>query len=292
MKTIYIHIGYGKTGTTSIQDMLFFNRHEFAKQGILYPTTGLRGTGHHNLAVLGKNELTNDFIDLKREIQNSNQHKIILSSEFFVFSKENYIKAMQETLIDYNVKVIFYIRDQLKLIESVYLQWQKVGDDYKKDIVLFFDHHKASFNFLNRIEPWGKYFGNENMIVEVFDQRLIGADVTKDFLTKVEIDKAQLELKNEYVSNESLLADFSNLITYIDALNPTLEQRNQIILELLNKSVSFKTCSKITLIDDEFRKVILNHYKESNLLFSNMYLSEEQKTVFLENTKEIFNYLN
>ena len=61
---VYLHIGFGKTGTTSIQDYLFFNR-EIRKSDFIYPEIGLRGSGHHNLATLGKDE----FSDVEMEIQ-------------------------------------------------------------------------------------------------------------------------------------------------------------------------------------------------------------------------------
>ena len=52
-----MHIGFGKTGTTSIQDYLFFNR-KIRKSDFNYPEIGLRGSGHHDLATLGKDEFS------------------------------------------------------------------------------------------------------------------------------------------------------------------------------------------------------------------------------------------
>jgi hypothetical protein len=40
-KEIFIHIGDAKTGTSSIQNYLSYNRLELKKKGILYSKTGL-----------------------------------------------------------------------------------------------------------------------------------------------------------------------------------------------------------------------------------------------------------
>lgn len=37
MKTLYIHIGTPKTGTTSIQNFCGLNREKLKEQGVLYP---------------------------------------------------------------------------------------------------------------------------------------------------------------------------------------------------------------------------------------------------------------
>ena len=37
MSTLHLHIGSGKTGTTSIQEVFHANRQQLKKQGFLYP---------------------------------------------------------------------------------------------------------------------------------------------------------------------------------------------------------------------------------------------------------------
>ncbi|WP_457743514.1 glycosyltransferase, partial [Sulfurimonas sp.] len=58
-KTIYIHIGIGKTGTSSIQEMLLKNMESFLMQNVLIPKTGIKyGMAHHNLAKMGEDEFS------------------------------------------------------------------------------------------------------------------------------------------------------------------------------------------------------------------------------------------
>ncbi len=151
-KTIYIHVGFGKTGTSAIQKVFFQNREQLKSIGCLYPITGEIFTAHYNLSVLGEEEMDTKTINLYEkllvEIKNSNCNIIVLSSEQFIFLKELYVKQISEFLKDFDVKIIFYIREQIKLIESTYLQWLKAGSKpFYKNIYEFYSQHKDSFNF-------------------------------------------------------------------------------------------------------------------------------------------------
>lgn len=282
MKHIYIHIGFGKTGTTSIQDMLYLYRNNLKKQGVLYPVTGLRGSGHHNLAQLGTTELPMLFDNLKNEIENSHCERIVLSSEFFVFCKNEYVSALAKSLSGYSTTIVFYVRNQVSLLESVFLQWQKVGSEYDEHIDLFFLKHKHSFDFNKKIEPWALHFGASNIIAGVFDKHIIGDDVVIDFLER--IGNIRLELtKEKFQSNPSLIPEFSNAITMIDQCvsDPLLRQR--FIEELLKLSVKFKKHSDISLLDQSLKQAVITFYKESNIEFADKYLNDTEKDIFLEN---------
>ena len=48
---MYVHAGYPKTGTTTIQQFLKRNRGVLKDIGVLYPKTGIHGTGHVEFAM-------------------------------------------------------------------------------------------------------------------------------------------------------------------------------------------------------------------------------------------------
>src|SRR5882724_4089086 len=93
-KQLYLHIGFPKTGTTSIQMWLTENATALAAHGVLYPATG-RGRqehdyGHHQLprGLVTKplSELAvmwPDMTNLREEVDNSPGSTIIVSSEDF-----------------------------------------------------------------------------------------------------------------------------------------------------------------------------------------------------------------
>lgn len=88
-KQIFLHIGYHKTASTTIQFLLNQNREILKSYGYLYPSTGLFVYGHHNIAweILQSDLFSKDAGNLDRlleEIHTSNTEKVILSSEDFV----------------------------------------------------------------------------------------------------------------------------------------------------------------------------------------------------------------
>jgi hypothetical protein len=61
MPTVYLHIGYPKTGTTLLQNYFAQNRGVLRQKGILCPPIGTSWTGHHVLA--------GDLIDPKKQLE-------------------------------------------------------------------------------------------------------------------------------------------------------------------------------------------------------------------------------
>lgn len=78
MKTVYLHIGTHRTGSTSIQRFLANGEEALADRGVIYPKTGRPDTewsnryGHHLLhwSLVGKNGVSSDQVwrDLQEEI--------------------------------------------------------------------------------------------------------------------------------------------------------------------------------------------------------------------------------
>ncbi len=227
---VYLHIGFGKTGTTSIQDYLFFNR-EIRKSDYFYPEIGLRGSGHHNLATLGKEEFSDLentlYADLRHNLERINKKiPAIISSEFFCFSKPSYVKNIYQYLHDFDVRIVFYFRKQAPLIQSAYLQWQRMGWNYQGSIEEFFKVHAQSFDYMKRISPWAEFFGSKKILVRLFEKSLIGEDVCADFLQMLEVNLVNYQ-PLKLPSNESILADFSDIISLIDKNGPACDEREK-----------------------------------------------------------------
>lgn len=184
---LFIHIGIGKTGTTAIQDFFFSHRVVLGKAGLTYPEAGLRGTGHHALAELGATQLSqtieSNFFLIAEQLQNNQECSILISSENFCFMNPSYIHQMAEIFKEQHVKILFYVRTQVRLVESTYLQFQKFGHDYKGNIGSFFLQNRTAWDFNIRIAPWVNSFGEQAIMPRLFDKRIIGKDVRADFLS-------------------------------------------------------------------------------------------------------------
>ena len=281
---IYLHIGIGKTGTTSIQDYLFSNRFELKEKGILYPEVGLRGTGRHDLAKLDNKRIGEKEQSLYRklieEIDSSGCHKIIISSENFAFLKEDYVKEVAWFFKSYDVKLIFYVRNQVPLIQSTFLEWQKVNKNYLETIEKFFTVHHDGFDFLQRVKFYIEAFDKENIITRVFDKRNIGKDVRADFSRLIGIG-VDISKANED-SNTSLLTEFSKIVSLIDKAGIDSSGRRLIINGLLAISNKFRPLSTSCLIDTKLKNRIIKRYKKSNNFFADKFLDDYQKRMLLE----------
>lgn len=88
-KKLILHIGRGKTGTSSLQRYLTQQRSDLAKMGICYPESGIEGRlAHHEIARLCQHstvDFTNQLVRLRRKFENeaAPYDRIIVSSERF-----------------------------------------------------------------------------------------------------------------------------------------------------------------------------------------------------------------
>lgn len=139
MRTLHVHIGTHKTGTTSIQVFLRQNAEAFRRCGVYVPTTGTLDpiSGHHNIAWELRGDRRFDpahgtLDDLMAEISGSDAPAAVISAEDFeylsrhpdaiarlqdaaqkngfapryiVFFREHasYSRALHKTLLDYEL---------------------------------------------------------------------------------------------------------------------------------------------------------------------------------------------
>jgi hypothetical protein len=274
-KKMYIHIGFGKTGTTAIQSLFSRNRAELLKHDFLYPTTGLQIGGHHLLSPLGACDISGNtklmYKQLAKEINDSPATNNFISSENFIFATPNLIEGVRKEFEKFDVKIIFYIRYQYALIESVFLQWQKVGDDYQGSVVNFFNKHKGAFDFEQRIAPWATYFGKDAIISRLYEKKLIGGDVCNDIAAVLGLEKLKVT-SSGVDENFSLRPEFSALVSLVDSANVGKEERSKIIKELLRITERFYSVKKEHLIKADLKDEIAKFYEKSNIEFANKYL--------------------
>lgn len=206
MKTVYIHIGTFKTGTTSIQQFLKDNRARLENRGIYVPTTQV--LAHHPLPLSlikkhsywrggwrefegGPDEIWGKLIE---EIEETDCENIVLSSESFCdLVNENCRKSSQyfadylkKKLGVYDVKIICYLRsiepylrgiyqESVKITSSTISLGEEISNLFARDSI----HTKPSI-YLDFYEG---IFGRENIIVKEYSKdNLLGGDSVKDFL--------------------------------------------------------------------------------------------------------------
>lgn len=144
MKTLYVHIGHYKTGTTSFQAYAAANADGLARRGLCYPEAG-RGpsapTSHADLSIplaashgfgpprwyRAAPPVDDVFAELQCEIDRRPQRKALISSEEFIqlalcADPVAALRDLRSRLAPYRVRVILTVREPMALLKSWYAQ--------------------------------------------------------------------------------------------------------------------------------------------------------------------------
>ena len=201
---MYIHAGFPKTGTTSIQQFLLSNREALKGFGVLYPATGIHGTGHVKFAIsfLNKkylermrksNLLCNkqSASKIKHQIENEISESgtkiksVILSAESFDGTDAEGIRQLVQLYqADFQLKIIIYIRRQDRYAESIHAQAYRVREmSFDRDQLLTKDY----LNYDYYINLWKASLGSENLILRAFPERAYDGQLIHDFLDAISL---------------------------------------------------------------------------------------------------------
>lgn len=216
-KSLYLHIGFNKTGSTSIQRDLAANAEQLAARGVLYPANpkeahvqrrqhvplaaALADVPVHWMSRQKRATLDQAPAAFRAAVQASSAEKIILSSEGFgeLSVTPKAAARVAEALSDFDVRVIAYIRRQDSYFLSTYQEGVKGGRTQPFD----FDSYPQNkwMHFGRRLAPWRKAFGPGRVIVRPFEPSFWpGRELFRDFLAAAQIPSDGLVMappKNE-----------------------------------------------------------------------------------------------
>ncbi|MBK1650474.1 hypothetical protein [Rhabdochromatium marinum] len=287
MNTVFLHIGYGKCGSTAIQQFAY--RH-FKKNAEIYlPETGWwqEREGHHHLTnnldyAADKAALYHQWTLVAEELAASNAKHGFLTSEQFCFMRPEQIEVAHRALRqqDWQIKIIFFVRSQLELALSAYLEklkhtpYQELGD-----FGHFISLHKQAFNFQLRITTWEELFGTANLIVRLYDRRLypdVVAELCRILDLNLEITDDQSAANTQI--NQSMLPEFIPLIKIMDEqMTSQAVTRAHYIAEITKLSSQFKTCSSgLGLFAQEMDQMI-EYYQAANDIFAEKFLTPVER---------------
>ncbi|SKA91334.1 hypothetical protein SAMN02745704_02319 [Paucidesulfovibrio gracilis DSM 16080] len=125
-KTLYLHIGTPKTGSSAIQTFLEQNREVLRSKGIDYPGGPAKKTqfsaqsGNGRDLCLAKPD-SKEYKHALRQIQASEFDTVLVSSEFFIAQSDERMARLHKALSDFDIHIIAYLRRQDLYLQS-YLQ--------------------------------------------------------------------------------------------------------------------------------------------------------------------------
>ena len=296
-KTITIHIGTPKTGTTSIQEYLERNEEALYKAGCLVPKTSRRVKPNHTLLAnycININRITEISIrnrihtvkalkkfrrnfpkELRTEIKQFHGDNVVFSSEQcygrLTTAKElKKLKALFRGL-DYQIKIIVYIREQTDMLCSLYSSEMKQGKTYPINGVSEFKK-RAMYDYNGKLKIWEEVFGIQNIVLRIFDkEHLFEKDIISDFCHTIQIPR----YKNEAIyRNTSLNAKQCEYLRIANPYIPLLyngkvnEKRVGLVEMIANTNIDSPGVS--SWISKAYQEV----YKESNQALAKRYFGE------------------
>lgn len=209
MKSLYVHCGLHKTGTTALQLVLFHNREQLAKQGFHYPIQGIprNNFGHHNIAwQLSRDRRFRprygDIRALFSEFEKVDRNIIISSEDFECSLLHPYRwQNFNKYLFSNNIKITFiiYLRNRLGYLESLYFELLRAGfgGEYNSFVKEVFDNLKFSYKewefSFDYLEIANRFSEMENVevIFKNYDS-LIEGNIVPDFCKSVGLDHSKI----------------------------------------------------------------------------------------------------
>ena len=205
MDTLILHIGYPKTGTSSLQWFLHRHRDTFQKQGVCYPLTGqFTDHAHHQLAFsLGANAARDNsggastkLIEaLRREIDESEADTVLLSSEVFLGNLQH-LQASRDFagLLDgRTLRVICFVRRQATFLESLYRQFIWDRDiRFAGSPAQFLDAYPIAGDYHAPLSLWDGWLNGRELVTAVYEQAQNAGGCIRTFCRLAGLDVAAL----------------------------------------------------------------------------------------------------
>jgi hypothetical protein len=234
-KHLVAHVGFHKTGTTSLQASFAANRDTLKAQGVLYPKLG--SSAHHRAAwaLIGrtwgwKNRggIAYPIKEWKRLVRavNKSRNTALISSEFFCELSIEQIKKFKADLKSDQFTIVFTIRPLVKLLSSSYQQYLKYGltptyEEWLHSILDKPGESKLTPTFWKRhdhagvISKWAEIFGAQNVVVVVVDEKEPNV-IFDAFNSLLELSKDTLSQPQGISSNRSLTYEEISLLLEVN----------------------------------------------------------------------------
>ena len=252
-KSLVLHIGDPKTGSTSIQQVLGNQLYESDAVSVDYPD-------HLNSFPLA-NSLWDKkqadhrmprFTRLAEWLAASQADVAIVSSEqFFRVNPAVLQQALDEFLPDFahSVRVVAYVRPHVNRLLSAYMQRTKAGL-YQGDMKTFFERSKREklLIYAPRFQQWRDQFGDRFTLRPLIRDQLRDGDVVTDFLDHA-LNGHSFKLRSRIEANPSMSLEHLAGLREVQAIL----NRNQIVAgtrhsvgDHISRSLSGATADKGT----------------------------------------------
>lgn len=294
-QSIYIHIGYPKTGTTSLQSFFRKTKEELSDIGFHYVHSDKfdksleipliaapEQSQYFENQLRNKNVYHTNYKDrVTKEIKNNVDEgkSILISNESFItrFSKQVNITNLHSFISQFNipVKIVVYLRRQDDFVSSIFSSHLRDGafrpiiEQFRKSELPCF----KSLDYSQLLDRWGSVFGKENLIVKLYDKsELVKEDIISDFLSTL-----NLPCNGKYIYDSPIHVNQAfgkNKILFLQHISTARNTDQKVLEKLIPIFDTIPNSGKYTLPHHQ-REEVLQKYYESNLKLGIKYFGLE-----------------
>ncbi len=220
VKTLLLHIGTHKTGSTAIQYLLA--QVEPFGERVLYPQSGRskvrEQNGHKELAAAIRKTPGCDegcWDRLHRELEESPAEIAVLSAESFSSFQDQHVERLRRALRHVEVRVLVYVRNPLDFMASSFAQAVK-SSRYPASFGDFIrlDERIARCNYAALMDRWVGVWGRDRVRLQIYDK--VAADLLEDLMAQVPVPHAPIgELRRR---NRTPPVHVVHLLRYVNRL--------------------------------------------------------------------------
>ncbi|MGN0154427.1 MAG: hypothetical protein ACI4A3_08235 [Lachnospiraceae bacterium] len=312
MKTLYLHIGTPKTGTTAIQNFCNDNQDILNQYGYYYPIYPYRylsasklRNAHFIFGCLNRADGSRDFEGEKKALSEGFQHiyeafekfdNIILSDEgLWTCGFRDEVSAWSKVKKEldkgkFAIKVIVYLRPQDEFLCSWWSQRIKEGN--REQSKLTWEEMSSSLptiklDYYKMLERIAEYVGKDNIIVRRFDRsQFSGGTIYEDFLGTIGLAfSEEYQIKNE-LKNISLTKNSNEIKRILNQLPGLDSERNVMFRKVLLQQSQYHKEENFSMFSEEERNQFMEKYDEGNARIAKEYLGTEDP-LFYDKKKEI-----
>jgi hypothetical protein len=226
MKTVYLHIGPHKTGTTFLQKVFQENIELLNENDIDYINFGKQFLGHHEMAAF-LNQKRYEEGDIRSAVENSQFNKILISSENFDVLHPYALEFLKGELSGCDVEVLVSYRTPTSRLYSWWQEEVKHGDTrtYAEYVTPHYTRPYASgvLNINNCVKLYSDYFSKDSIRFFDYEWCLEQGGILKYFVQYLNI-KGELRIDSERVNNGLSVLD----IEIIRALNSLAREKGEL----------------------------------------------------------------
>lgn len=283
MTTVYLHIGFPKTGTSAIQNFFRKNSGELRRNKVLYPDSGLTDyAGQAGLAFAAKKKAKRPFDILKKEVTDSQCEKCVISSEYFFMLEPKKVAFLADQMKCFDMKIVVYLRRQDERIESGYLQVLRDSNfRFNGDIeayIKFLNNHPRRTDYYEFLKPWVKSFGKSNIFIKLYGEEKGPDKLVPGFLKVCNIPNLHLFVPDTENVNLAFKPIVNSLLQKINKvpMSPHIHLKIVECFNFISKHViGYGNVKSHKLLAEARREQIIEQYKNSNSKVAKEYLNKD-----------------